>query len=105
MRFFSLTRPLLAPVLALLLTGCQSAGYVQQVATDGDGISCDKIHQAFQAYQADRQSARALTELARLIHPESTGIADQAMADSGQYFQQIRTTTDITLAVRGCPPL
>jgi hypothetical protein len=95
---------LLAAVLAFT-TGCQSMQMLQTQAATREGVTCSAIHKAFDAYQADRQSATAMKQLVTLISPEAGRAADQVITDPGHTFNQIRTSTSIALAVKGCQPL
>lgn len=88
-----------------VLTGCQTTNYASTAATDGAGITCNKIQQAFSAYQQDRQSADAWTQLAQLISPEAGNYADMGVNTAAKYYDQIKATTDLALAVRGCQPV
>lgn len=101
MKFKSLMLFLAVAVLA----GCQTTNYASSAATDGAGITCNKIHQAFSAYQQDRQSADAWTQLAQLISPAAGNYADMGVNTAAKYYDQIKATTDLALAVRGCQPV
>lgn len=92
-------------VAAAALAGCQTSSHVSSSATDGEGITCSKINQAFTAYQQDRQSAEAWTELAQLISPTAGNYADMGVNTASRYYDQIKATTDLALAVRGCQPV
>lgn len=91
--------------VVVFCTGCQSFQVVQQQAAQKEGVTCSAIHQAYNAYQADRDSARAMTQLATLVSPEVGGTAGEAITDTGHTFEQIRASTTIALAVKGCQPL
>lgn len=95
---------ILVPAMALL-AGCQTSNYAASAATDGTGITCSKIQQAFAAYQQDRQSAEAWTQLAQLISPAAGNYADMGVNTAAKYYDQIKATTDLALAVRGCQPV
>ncbi len=88
-----------------VLAGCQTSNYVSSAATDGTGVTCSKISQAFAAYKQDRQSADAWTQLAQLISPAAGNYADMGVNTAAKYYDQIKATTDLALAVRGCPPV
>lgn len=90
---------------ATALAGCQTSSHVSSAAADGDGITCSKINQAFTAYQQDRQSAEAWTQLAQLISPTAGNYADMGVNTASRYYDQIKATTDLALAVRGCQPV
>jgi hypothetical protein len=88
-----------------ILAGCQTSTYVSSAATDGDGVTCNEISQAFNAYQQDRQSATAWSQLAQLISPTAGNYADMGVQKAAQYYDQIKATTNLALAVRGCQPV
>ena len=90
---------------AAALAGCQTSSQVSSAAADGDGISCRQINQAFAAYQQDRQSAEAWTQLAQLISPAAGNYADMGVKTAARYYDQIKATTDLAVAVRGCQPV
>lgn len=100
-----LLRSLMLLLAAVLLAGCQTSNYAASAATDGTGITCSKIQQAFAAYQQDRQSAEAWTQLAQLISPEAGNYATMGVNTAAKYYDQIKATTDLALAVRGCQPV
>lgn len=87
------------------LAGCQTSNYAASAATDGTGITCSRIQQAFAAYQQDRQSAEAWTQLAQLISPAAGNYANMGVNTAARYYDQIKATTDLALAVRGCQPV
>lgn len=87
------------------LAGCQTSSQVSSAASDGDGITCREIDQAFTAYQQDRQSATAWTQLAQLISPTAGNYADMGVNTASKYYDQIKATTNLALAVRGCQPV
>jgi hypothetical protein len=86
-------------------TGCQSMQMLQTQAANERGITCSAIHKAFHAYQADRQSATAMKQLVTLISPQAGRASDQVITDPGRTFEQIRASTSIALAVKGCQQL
>jgi len=98
-------RSLMLFLAVVLMAGCQTSNYAASAATDGTGITCSKIQQAFTAYQKDRQSAAAWTQLAQLISPAAGNYADMGVNTAAKYYDQIRATTDLALAVRGCQPV
>ncbi len=95
---------LLVTILAFT-TGCQSMQMLQTQAASEEGITCGAIHKAFDAYQSDRQSATAMKQLVTLISPEAGRATNQVITDPGRTFEQIRASTSIALAVKGCQPL
>lgn len=88
-----------------IMAGCQTSNYVSSAATDGDGVTCREIDQAFAAYQQDRQSAAAWSQLAQLISPAASYYTDMGAQTAARYYDQIKATTNIALAVRGCQPV
>lgn len=96
---------LLAIAAATVLSGCQTSSYMSSAATDGDGVTCNEIHTAFGAYKQDRQSADAWAQLSRLVSPTAGRYADMGVNTASRYFEQIKASTNIALAVRGCQPV
>ncbi len=90
---------------AFLLSGCQTSSYMSSAATDGDGVTCNEVYQAYNAYQQDTQSASAWAQLSQLINPTAGSYADMGVQKAAEYNQQIRAATNLTLAVRGCQPI
>lgn len=95
----------LSTLATLALSGCQTSGYMSSAAADGDGVTCDKIYQAFDAYQSDRQSAKAMTDLTRLINPTAGSMAERGVTSAEGYYEQVKASANIALAVRGCQPV
>ncbi|MFO8142175.1 MAG: hypothetical protein R6T87_09895 [Marinobacter sp.] len=87
------------------LAGCQTSTSISSAAADGDGITCGKIYQAFSAYQQDRKSAVAWAQLSQLISPAAGNYANMGVETDARYYDQIKATTDIALAIRGCQPV
>lgn len=87
------------------LAGCQTSANVSSAAADGEGITCGKIYQAFSAYQQDRESAVAWAQLGELISPAAGNYANMGVDTAARYYDQIKATTDLALAVRGCQPV
>lgn len=92
-------------VSLFLLAGCQTSGYVSSAATDGNGITCGKIQQAFAAYRQDRQSALAWQQLAQLIDAQAGSLAQKGVAAADEHFAEVRASVNLALLVRGCQPL
>lgn len=88
-----------------LLAGCQTSGYMTSAATDGDGVTCAEIYQAFDAYERDRQSASALADLGRVISPAAGSYADLGVNQASKYYEEIKASANIALAMRGCQPI
>lgn len=100
-------KPLFFFVVAVtaLLSGCQTSSYMSSAATDGDGVTCNEINQAFNAYAQDRQSASAWAQLSQLISPTAGRYADMGVNTAAKYYEQIKASANIALAVRGCQPV
>lgn len=93
-------------LLALVMaSGCQTSTYLSSAAGDGDGVTCQEIHQAFQAYDRDRQSVEALRQLSVLISPDTGAIAGQGADKAAEYYPQAKASANLALAIRGCQPL
>ncbi|MDX1590005.1 MAG: hypothetical protein R3296_13785 [Oleiphilaceae bacterium] len=98
-------QPLFLLLAVSTLSGCQTSGYMASAANDGQGVTCNKIHQAFSAYDQDRQSATALAQLTQLVNPSAGSLAEQGIESTEAYYGQIKAITNITLSVRGCRPV
>ncbi|KMQ75552.1 hypothetical protein [Marinobacter subterrani] len=92
-------------VAAAAVTGCQTSSQVSSAAMDGDGVTCNEIHQAFSAYNRDRQSAAAWAQLGAMISPSAGNYASMGVETAARYYDQIKAATNISLAVRGCQPV
>lgn len=92
-------------IAAGLLTGCQTGTYMSSAATDGDGVTCAEIYQAFEAYDRDRQSAAAWQQLSGLISPEAGALAAKGADKAAQYYESTKASVNLALAVRGCQPV
>ncbi|MDP4547108.1 hypothetical protein [Marinobacter sp. MDS2] len=90
---------------SLLLSGCQTSSYMATAATDGDGVTCSEIYQAFESYSQDRQSAEALTELSRAVNPTAANYAEMGVNQASKYYEQIKASANVALAMRGCQPV
>lgn len=76
------------------------------MASNGmSAFSCDQIQGAFAAYDADRQSVDTLTNLGKMINVEYGELAGAAVESSDDYYEGVKDTTNIALAVKGCPQL
>jgi S-ribosylhomocysteine lyase LuxS involved in autoinducer biosynthesis len=89
----------------LLLSGCQTGTYMSSAATDGNGITCNEIYQAFNAYERDRQSAQALRQLSQMVSQDAGTIAGQGIEKAEQYYPQAKASANLALTIRGCQPL
>lgn len=88
-----------------VISGCQTSAFVSSAASDGDGVTCSEIYQAFDAYDRDRQSAEAWRQLSILISPDADTIAAQGADKAAQYHAQAKAGANIALAIRGCAPI
>lgn len=91
--------------LTTAVAGCQTSGYMTSAATDGDGVTCSEIYQAFDTYQQDKQSAQSLQQLAVLVNPTAGSMAQKGVSSADSYYEQIKASANIALAVRGCQPV
>lgn len=98
-------RPLLFALAATMMTGCQTSGYMSTAATDGDGVTCSEIYQAFNVYERDRQSAEALAQLSQLVSPQAGSYAEMGVNSASKYYDQIEASANVALAIRGCQPV
>ncbi|WP_218668100.1 hypothetical protein [Vreelandella utahensis] len=97
-----------APIIALLtlaMAGCQTSSQLTSSVTDSDGVTCGEIHQAFSAYEQDRQSAEAYQQLAQVLSPTAGSLASKGIGSANEYYEQIRLSTNLALATRGCSPV
>lgn len=93
-------------VALITLTGCQTSGQLSSMASNGMGaFTCDQIQGAFSAYDADRQSVDALTNLGKMINIEYGELAGSAVQTSDAYYQNVKDATNIALTIKGCPQL
>ena len=101
MKYFSL----LVTTSLLFISGCQTSAFVSSAASDGDGVTCSEIYQAFAAYDRDRQSAEAWRQLSILISTDAGSIAAQGADKAAEYYAQAKAGANIALAIRGCAPI
>ncbi|WP_257900322.1 hypothetical protein [Marinobacter sp. F4206] len=99
-------RPFLIAIAATtLMAGCQTSTYMTSAATDGNGVTCGEIYQAFNAYEQDRQSADALAQLSQLVSPAAGSYAEMGVNSASKYYDQIVASANVALAIRGCQPV
>lgn len=96
---------IVALIMLVYLSGCTVASEVYRASTGGASFSCDQIQAAFNAYEADRQSAEAVAALSSMISVGSGNISNQIITSSDSYYQQARESANIALLVQGCPPM
>ncbi|MBW4934110.1 hypothetical protein KZO34_05580 [Marinobacter sp. F4206] len=87
------------------MAGCQTSTYMTSAATDGNGVTCGEIYQAFNAYEQDRQSADALAQLSQLVSPAAGSYAEMGVNSASKYYDQIVASANVALAIRGCQPV
>jgi hypothetical protein len=88
---------------AILATGCETAGQAKTMSSGGlEGVTCEQIRKAFEAYDADRSSFDALAELAGLTGYDLTNVAKN---NADAYYAKARDSANIALVVKGCKPL
>lgn len=100
-----LQKSLLTLGAVLVLSGCQTSAYMSSAAQDGEGITCNKIYQAFDAYDRDRESASAWAELGQLINPVTSSYADMTAETAARYYDRIKAATNLSLSMKGCAPV
>ena len=98
-------KPMVLSLAAVWLAGCQTSTYMSSAATDGDGITCSEVYQAFNAFSQDRQSASAWAQLSQVISPAASNYANMGVQKAAEYYPQVKAATNLTLAVRGCQPI
>ena len=91
-------------ITLFFVSSCQLANEAKSLKEkNGSGaFSCGQIKAAFAAYDADRQSADAYLELARLTGLSTSEVNTQK-ADT--YYDTARARANIALVVQGCPPM
>lgn len=90
----------------LLLTGCQTAGQLGNMSMAGmNGLTCDQIYAAFNAYKQDRNSLDAWVQMVELVNPELNASAIAKGTNAAERYEQAVTYANIGLAVQGCQPL
>ena len=82
------------------LTGCETTSAVYGSSQKGfAGLSCNEIYNAFSAYERDKQTANAATDLSAALGMPYTG------GNAEAYYNTAKTTANITLLAQGCNPL
>lgn len=92
-------------LLTLAMAGCQTSTQLSSAVADDDGVTCGEIQQAFNAYEQDRQSAEAYQQLAEVLSPTAGSLASKGIGSANEYYEQIRVSTNLALATRGCSPV
>ena len=90
--------------LTVILSGCETAGSLRGLPSGSamSAVSCDQIYTTFGAYDRDKQS---LTALAQIAGYTKTDISHVTPATEASYYENIRLSANIALAVQGCSPL
>ncbi|SQD76550.1 hypothetical protein [Moritella yayanosii] len=89
-----------------LLTGCETSSQAYNMVQQGaDAFSCTEISKAFLAYEADRQSALALTVLAPLISADIGTMTQSAATTTDTYYAQAKSSANMALLLKGCTPI
>lgn len=97
---------LLPTIILLLLTGCHTAGQLGTMSQSGlNGLSCNQIYAAFNAYERDRYSLNAWLQLLNLVNPELDAKATGANRSAEQRYQDAKVYANIALMAQGCTPL
>lgn len=91
---------LLAMLIALILSACQSAANFNQMRTsEAPAYSCPQIYAAFRAYEADRQSATLAAELSGMLGLKKYD------PNSTEYYARIKMAANVALLAQGCQAL
>ncbi len=94
---------LFALIMVAGLSGCQSAGGIQKLASsDFTQMSCEDIESLFTAYRSDRETAQTMSDLIGAFSPQSGTAANQTITDSDQLYQQAVTAANSALELKGC---
>ena len=94
---------LLAILMVVTLTACQTATELQNASSKGlaNIYSCGQINAAFAAYEADKTSFAALEEIAAM---SGLVIDKSTETDASSYYDNVKSAASIALLVQGCPP-
>ncbi|MDX2321466.1 MAG: hypothetical protein QNK26_12835 [Moritella sp.] len=88
------------------LAGCETSSQAYDMAQQGaDAFTCPEISKAFSAYEADRESASALTVLAPLISADIGTMTQGAATTTDAYYAQAKSSANVALLLKGCSPL
>lgn len=93
-------------LFASSLAGCETSSQAYNMTQEGaDALSCTEISKAFMAYEADRQSASALTVLAPLISANIGTMTQSAVTTTDSYYAQAKSSANVALLMKGCSPI
>lgn len=99
-------KKILLPLSLLLLSGCQTAGQLGAMSRSGiNGLSCNQIYAAFNAYERDRYSLDAWLQLLKIVKPELDAQALSANRTADQRYHDARVYASLVLMAQGCQPL
>lgn len=88
------------------LAGCETSSQAYSMAKQGaDAFTCPEISKAFSAYEADRQSASALTVIAPLISADVGTMTASAITTTDAYYAQAKASSNVALMLKGCAPI
>jgi len=88
------------------LAGCETSSQAYSMAQQGvDAFTCPEISKAFSAYEADRQSASALTVIAPLISADIGTMTQGAITTTDAYYAQAKASSNVALMLKGCSPI
>ncbi|NRB41735.1 MAG: hypothetical protein HRU20_25235 [Pseudomonadales bacterium] len=91
-------------LVGLILGGCQTTQEFRAASQKGlaNSFSCSQISSAFSAYDADKQSLSALTDLANMTHMVTSNINTQ---NAAAYYDKAKQSANLALILQGCSPL
>ncbi|PKH05662.1 hypothetical protein [Moritella sp. Urea-trap-13] len=93
-------------LFASSLAGCETSSQAYSMAQQGaDAFTCPEISKAFTAYEADRQSASALTVIAPLISADIGTMTEGAVTTTDSYYAQAKSSANVALLLKGCSPI
>lgn len=88
------------------LAGCETSSQAYDMAQKGaDAFTCPEISKAFSAYEADRQSASALTVIAPLISADVGTLTQTGLTTTDAYYAQAKASSNVALMLKGCSPI
>jgi hypothetical protein len=94
---------LLAILMLVTLTACQTATELQNASSKGlaNIYSCGQINAAFAAYESDKTSFAALEQIAEM---SGLVINKSTETDASSYYESIKSAASVALLVQGCQP-
>lgn len=90
-----------AAIISIFLISCESSTAVMSASEQGLGaLSCPQIHSTFAAFERDRNSIEAARQLGLAFNiPYQTG------TNLGQYYEMIKTASNVALLTQSCATL